>query len=134
MERARLVGGKPLAEKINQELTVGVLPGERSPRDEHLRYQIEHDLYYVVVSAYDYSRLTKGERHLAWRTTLTVNSEGVSLTDTLPPLIASATDFLGRDTGKSVALQRRINRGSVKLGPLIIIGEATPDQIPAKAK
>lgn len=58
----------------------------------------------------------------------------VSLTDTLTPLIPSASDFIGRDTGKSVALQRGINRDSVPLGPLIITGEATPDQIPAKAK
>jgi len=134
LERARLVGGRANAEKIAQQMAFGIPLHERMAREEHLRYQTEHNLYYVVVSAYDFNRLAQGERLLVWRTTLTVNDQGVSMKETLPPLIASAMNFFGRDTGESLALQRRISRGSVTLGPLIIIGSVPPDQAPVNDK
>jgi hypothetical protein len=134
LERARLVGGLANAEKTARQMAFGIPPTERKAREEHLRYQAEHNLYYVVVSAYDFTRLAQGERMLVWRTTLTVNDQGVSMTETLPPLIASAMNFFGRDTGESLALERRISRGSVTLGPLIIIGSVIPEQIPAETK
>ncbi len=134
LERARLVGGLANMQKLARQMDDGIPIRERMAREEHLRYQAEHDLYYVVVSAYDFAALTRGERKLAWRTTLTVNDQGVSMKETLPPLITSAMDFYGRDTGESLALQRRINRGSVTLGPLIIIGTALPDPEPAPTK
>lgn len=129
VQRAKLVGGPAYAEKLARELSGDLLRIDRSPRENHLRYQIENDLYYVVVSAYEYHSLTQGQRRLLWRTTLTVNDQGVSMQETLPPLIASATDFFGRDTKDTVALQRRINRGSVTLGPLIIIENDVPDAV-----
>jgi hypothetical protein len=134
LQRARLVGGKSLVEKISRQMAYGTPLTERTAKEEHLRYQMENDLYYVVVSAYEFTPLAKGERKLVWRTTLTVNDQGLSMKETLPPLIISAMDFFGRDTGASVALERRVSRGSVTLGPLVIIGEATPDQVPAKTK
>ncbi|HEX2860415.1 MAG TPA: hypothetical protein VHN79_02200 [Lacunisphaera sp.] len=134
LQRARLVGGKALVEKISRQLAYGVPLFERTPKEEHLRYQLHHNLYYVVVSAYDFSLLAQGERKLVWRTTLTVNDQGVSMKETLPPLIVSAMDFFGRDTGESVALQRRITRGKVTLGPLMIIGEVTPPPPSPSAK
>jgi hypothetical protein len=134
LERARLVGGLANAEKTAQQMAYGIPLAERRAREEHLRYQAEHNLYYVVVSAYDFNRLARGERMLTWRTTLTVNDQGVSMQETLPPLIASAMNFFGRDTGESLALERRISRGSVTLGPLIIIGSAIPEQMPAEKK
>ncbi|MDQ5980447.1 MAG: hypothetical protein QG602_3424 [Verrucomicrobiota bacterium] len=134
LERARLVGGMARVEKMAREMDSGIPPLQRMAREEHLGYQVNHDLYYVVVSAYDFGALTRGERKLAWRTTLTVNDQGVSMKETLPPLITSAMDFYGRDTGETLALERRISRGSVTLGPLIIIGTALPDPTPAPAK
>ena len=134
LERARLVGGLANVEKLAQQMAYGIPLNERMAREEHLRYQAEHNLYYVVVSAYDFTLLAHGERRLVWRTTLTVNDQGVSMKETLPPLIASAVDFFGRDTGESLALQRRIDRSSVTLGPLIIIGSVPPDQVSANEK
>ncbi len=134
LERARLVGGLDNVQKMARQMDEGIPIHERMAREQHLQYQAAHNLYYVVVSAYDFAALTRGERKLAWRTTLTVNDQGVSMKETLPPLITSAIDFYGRDTGESLALQRRINRGSVTLGPLIIIGTALPDPEPAPTK
>jgi hypothetical protein len=134
LERARLVGGRANVEKLARQMAYGIPLHERMAREEHLRYQAEHNLYYVVVSAYDFARLAQGERRLVWRTTMTVNDQGVSIKETLPPLIASALDFFGRDTGESLALQRRISRGSVTLGPLIIIGSVPPELVPVQTK
>lgn len=134
LERARLVGGLDNVQKMARQMDEGIPIHERMAREQHLQYQAAHDLYYVVVSAYDFAALSRGERKLAWRTTLTVNDQGVSMQETLPPLITSAMDFYGRDTGESLALQRRINRGSVTLGPLIIIGTALPDPATAQDK
>lgn len=127
LQRAKLVGGRAYAEKLLRQLTHGTTPADHTPREEHLRYQVQNDIYYVVISAYEFSSLTRGERRLVWRTTMTVNDQGVSMKETLPTLIVSATDFLGRDTGESVAIERRINRSSVTLGPLIIIESGVPN-------
>jgi hypothetical protein len=134
LQRARLVGGNPLVEKISRQMSYGTPLTERTAKEEHLRYQMEHDLYYVVVSAYEFNSLAKGERKLVWRTTMTVNDQGLSMKETLPPLIISAMDFFGRDTGGSVALERRVSRGNVTLGPLIIIDDAVPDHSSAPAQ
>lgn len=133
LERAALVGGRPYAKKLEWELSYGAGPGSFTARNEHLRYQAENDLYYVIVSAYDYASMARNERRLAWRTTLTVNDDGVAMKETFPPLLLSAVDYFGRDTGESVALERHIDRSSVTLGPLNIIGEATlKDSTPPK--
>ncbi|HWA24171.1 MAG TPA: hypothetical protein VG734_00755 [Lacunisphaera sp.] len=143
LQRAKLVGGPSYVEKLQRQMTFGSTIADHTPKAEHLLYQVHNDLYYVVVSAYDYSRLTKGERQLVWRTTMTVNEQGVSIKETLPPLIVSAADYFGRDTNEPVALQRKIRRGgTVSLGPLIILGEApvpggtnpSPAPEPAKPK
>jgi hypothetical protein len=135
LQRAKLVGGPSYAEKLLRQMTYGSTIADHTPKEEHLLFQVQNDLYYVVVSAYDYARLTKGERQLVWRTTMTVNEQGVSIKETLPPLIVSAAEYFGRDTKEAVALQRRISRGgTVTLGPLIVIGEATPEETRAPAK
>lgn len=134
VERAMLVGGHAYARRIARLLDEGMPFYERTGKNDHLLYQAEHDLYYVVVSAYEYAPLAHGERRLVWRTTLTVNAQGVSMQETLPPLITSATRFFGRDTGEAVALERRIHRGSVELGPLVIIESDVPAPTDTKGK
>ncbi len=126
LQRTQLVGGRAAVEKRAWQMGYGVLPGVYMAKEAHLLNQAEENLYYVVVSAYDFNTLALGERRLVWRTTMTVNDVGVSMKETLPPLIVSALAYLGRDTGEPVALERRIQRGSVTLGPLMIIGEASP--------
>jgi hypothetical protein len=133
-ERARLVGGRAYAEKLVHRMTFGsTAAADITTRDDHLRYQIQHSIYYVVISAYDFAGLTRKERRLAWRTTMTVNDQGVSIKETLPAVISSAQNYVGRDTSESVVLERRITRGSVTLGPLTIIGEVPAPASPSPA-
>lgn len=121
LERALLVGGRAYARELRQEMEFGrTILGDTLKRD-FLRYQATHDLYYVVVSAYDFRSIASGERKLVWRTTLTVNAQGVSMKESLPPLIYSGGYYFGRDSGEPVAIRRDVQRTTVKLGPLRII-------------
>lgn len=89
----------------------------RSPEMERLVDELFSSSFFVVASAYDYAALAKGQRRLLWRTKMTVNSLGVNMTETIPPLIASAGPYLGRETKEPVVLAKRISReGKVEMG------------------
>ena len=63
---------------------------------------------------------------------MTVNANGVSMRDAVPPLVISAGQYLGRETDDTVAIGRRVRRGTVTLGPLKIITDG--DEKPARKK
>jgi hypothetical protein len=126
LERATLVGGRAYTRKLGQEMDFGSSVLDHSAKQDYLRYQAAHDIYYVVLSAYDYAGVARGERKLAWRTTMTVNANGVSMRESLPVLVATGSFYFGRDSGEPLALRRDVHRGAVKLGPLRIIQEDVP--------
>ena len=123
MERAMLVGGRAYRKKIYEEISYGYTFADRTPKKTFLINQAADDIYFVVVSAYDHAELAAGRRKLAWRTSMTVRTNGVSMRDSLPPLIATAANYFGRETVEPVALNRRVRRGTVTLGPLYIVGD-----------
>ena len=144
-ERARLVGGEKFADDLlkayvdeatlNSSGAASIMPvgamemmspvhqlQEMSPRLRDLIEQASEDVYFVVASAYDYTSMARGERQLLWRTKMTVNTRGVSMTETLPPLIASGAPFFGRDMPEAEPLIRRIYReGRVELGEPTVV-------------
>jgi hypothetical protein len=115
-ERAKLVGGDVFARQTDEALSFSRLFPRTTIR-EYLDYQAEHDLYYAIVSAYDYAALTRGERKLVWRANLTVNAEGVNLAESLPPLVLSAGPVMGRDTAEPLIVSRRVFRTWVDVKP-----------------
>jgi hypothetical protein len=121
MERAALVGGRRYAYEFSLMLEFGVTLADRSPYKDYLRNQTASDLYYVVVSAYDFAAIARDEHKLLWRTTLTVTSQGLSMKESLPPLILTGGEYFGRKTPETVAIRRNVRRGTVTLGPLRII-------------
>jgi hypothetical protein len=121
LERAALVGGKRYAHDLALQMQFGVSLADHSVYKDFLRNQASSDLYYVVVSAYDYTRLARGEHQLLWRTTLTVTAQGVSMHEALPPLIVTGGEYFGREMTETVALRRNVRRGTVTLGPLKVI-------------
>lgn len=123
LERAMLVGGSAYRKQIGHEVAFGHTFADRTPKKTFLIEQATGDMYFVVVSAYDHAELGAGRRRLAWRTTMTVGTAGVSMLDALPPLVATAGDYFGRETAEPVAIQRRVRRGTVKLGPLHVVGD-----------
>ena len=158
IERAELVGGFGFARKVGkayEERALSQLAGptfadasfnlidpvhrltDENARSEYLMDQINDDVYFVVASAYDYAAVAQGKRTLLWRTNMTVNTAGVNMKETLPPLIATAAPFFGRETAGPEALQRRINRkGQVDVGQPIVVeymDSSAPKAAPAPA-
>ena len=160
LERAALVGGLGFANQVGkayEERALSQLSGpafadasfnlidpvhrltEGSVKSEYLMDQIWDDIYFVVASAYDYASVAQGKRTLLWRTNMTVNTGGVNMKETLPPLIATAAPFFGHETEGPEALQRRINRkGQVDIGQATVVEymdssapAATPQATPA---
>lgn len=83
--------------------------------------------YFVIASAFDYRAMKNGQRVLLWRTKMTVNSSGLSMAESLPPLVAAAGPYLGKDMPEAVTLTRRINRsGSVKVDELQVLELGVP--------
>jgi hypothetical protein len=120
LERAMLVGGR----KYVADRAFAIEWGDfsyQTVEKEYLNYQAADSLYFVVASAYDYAALAMGERKLAWRTTMTVNSIGVSMRETLPPLIANSSLIFGRETASPQIIQRRKRDVLVELGKPTIV-------------
>lgn len=128
MERAYLVGGRAFRHEIMNQFNYGYTFADRTPRKNFLINQVSDDIYFVIVSAYDYAALAAGERRLLWRTMMTVATHGVSMKDSLPPLVMTAGPYFGRETAEPVALHRRVRRGTVTLGPLKIVADVVPDR------
>ena len=133
LERAVLVGGKAYMLKLKRGFDYGDMDLAPDSKTIFLKEQAVDDLYYVVVSAYAYDDLVRKERRLLWRTTMTVNSRGVSMTESLPPLIVTAGDYFGRETAEPMALRRAVQRGTVKLGPMSVIESDVKVTPPAPA-
>jgi hypothetical protein len=110
----------------------GFLPLEQYKRaewdNESIYLHVSGEFYYAVISAYDYATVAHGKPVLLWRTQLTVDSGGVSMTDALPALLANAGPYLGKDTGRPGTFVRPVVRtGRVEVGtPTVTELQATP--------
>lgn len=69
----------------------------RSLLNERLLAQISQDCYYVVVSAFDYDALARGQRRLLWRTKLTAPTQSASMTNAVFALVRTGARDYGRD-------------------------------------
>ncbi len=134
LERAMLVGGSAFRRRVANQLTFGYTIADRTPDKAFLVEQAVGDLYFFVVSAYDARELAAGHRRLAWRTTMTVDSRGVAMIESLPPLITSAAGYFGHETAEPVVIQRRTRRGTVSLGALNFSDEVPAPPPPASPK
>ena len=108
---------------------------ERDAKTRQLYEECLAPCYYVVVSAYDYAAAAQGRRKLLWRSKLTVEATGVSMTDTLPMLIANGARYLGRDMPEAATMTKPINReGHTTLGPLKVEEYLEKPAAPAERK
>lgn len=124
LERALLVGGHSYMKQAWRQMDWGDMPGDRAFKMGQLYYQAHTDLYYAIISAYDHESLAANKPRLAWRTLMTVNAVGVSMAETLPPLLLTASDYFGSEMTEPAVLLRNVRRGTVIMGPLRVIGEA----------
>lgn len=130
LDRARMVGGLQLVKEIDRQKEFGeTILDEHDEKMRYLKDQAVNSCYFVVLYAYEYDAMVRGERHLCWRTSMTVGASGVSVRETLPPLIASSAPFLGRETPDPAITSRTLRgREKIEIGPLITLenGEAVP--------
>lgn len=128
LERAILVGGKNYAQAEGHVMEWGESILDRDATQDFLREQIADDVYYVVASAYDYASVAQGDRKLAWRTSMTVNTIGVSMRETLPPLIATAAPFFGRETtSPQIEVKKFPRKEKIDVGIPRVVDEAKPN-------
>jgi hypothetical protein len=124
LERAILVGGKKYANEESQVMEFGETLFDHEQKKEFLRDQISQDVYYVVASAYDYASVAKGIKKLAWRTTMTANTTGVAMGETLVPLIATAGPFFGHETTEpQIDVRRSPRKGQVDIGTPTVVSD-----------
>jgi len=105
----------------------------RSVEMERLVDELFSSSYFVVASAYDYAAMAKGQRLLLWRTKMTVNSLGVNMAESVPPLIASAAPYFGKEMKDPVVVTKKLQRGGrVDVGTPVVVPEPAPPATPAK--
>ena len=108
---------------------------ERDTKTAQLFDAARADCYYAVASAYDYASASRGQRRLLWRSKMTVDSQAVAMSDTLPGLILNAGKYLGVDMPEAATLSKRaLGEGSVKLGPLQFENPPEPPATPPTNK
>lgn len=155
ISRAALVGGKKFSEEFARALededtykeagsyqTLGDslsplrLFKDKNAHNTELVEQAMADCYYVAVSAYDYGRLARGEKILLWRTKMTVDARGISMTETMPTLIATGGTYFGREMEQAVTPIRRVLRqGRVQVGtPQVVKERPASEPAPIKQK
>jgi hypothetical protein len=149
--RALLVGGEKFAGEFQQAIErdqammeAGTPLGpnsffrqfrRRDAKTEQLVNQARGEIYFIVASAFDYAAMTRNERQLLWRSRLTVDTRGVSMSDTLPELMASGAPFLGRDMAESALLMRHADRnGQVDIGTLKVVEPPAETKPPPAAQ
>jgi hypothetical protein len=152
ISRAALAGGKKFSEDFARALeeedlykeagSYALFGDQLSPlrlfkdkdaRTTELVEQATADCYYVAVSAYDYAKLTRGVKVLLWRTKMTVDARGISMTETFPTLIATAGPYFGREMEQAVTPIRRVLRqGRVQVGTPQVVKDA-PENAPPRA-
>ena len=79
----------------------------RDAKTARLLARIGDECYYIVVSAYDYAALARGENRLLWHTKLSACSRGLSLAETVPALLAGGASAFGRDMREPEFLPNR---------------------------
>ncbi|PTX96532.1 hypothetical protein [Opitutus sp. ER46] len=148
LHRASLVAGdkfsQELAAAINREAIsrqsrAPLLSGQNDPGSPFQQFMnanpemmdlVEESFsscYFVVASAFDYAAMKQGRKVLLWRTKMTVNSAGISMSESLPSLVTAAGPYLGREMTGVVTLTRKISRnGKVEVGTPRVIDYSAP--------
>jgi hypothetical protein len=80
---------------------------KRDAKTTHLLELISDECHYLVVSAYDYAALARGEKRLLWHTKLSACSRGISLAETVPALLTGGAGVFGKDMSEPALLSKQ---------------------------
>lgn len=105
---------------------------ERDALTRRIVDQARADSYGLVLSAYDYAALARGERRLLWRTKVSTDSSGLNFSETIPALAAAGREFFGRPMETPSTLTRNLrSRERIEYGELTEVGETAAAPAPA---
>lgn len=152
MTRVSLIGGKKLADEVfravqQEEALAGPETGaplgtnsllspyyqlqERDAVTRQVLDQAKDDSYGLIVSAYDYPALARGERRLLWRTKISTDASGLSFAQTVPALAAAGREYFGRPMDLPATVTRTLlGRDRVEVGEPTVIDEAAATPAP----
>ena len=107
--------------------------GGRSETAEHFAEVAFHTCYFVTATAYDFSGVERHQKIALWQTRMTVEAQGVAMSEVLKPLILNTGSYLGRETPEAVVVNKRLDReGRVEIGTPTVVEEAPPDAVAKK--
>lgn len=93
-----------------------------SPREEYeLKYLLKDERYFVVLMAYDFQKLQKGDPELLWSTRYSIRAKGQSFEDAIKDMNLVAADYFGKHLD-DITKKRVTDKERVKLGELELIG------------
>jgi hypothetical protein len=95
-------------------------------RNSFLVEQCMQGIYFVVISAYDHNVFLKEKKRvLLWRAKLTIDAQGIALSDAIPALALNGAKYLGRDMEVPATGTPRIMRGkeTITIGEIEAIDE-----------
>lgn len=140
--RPNAVTGEPVADNVFGNATGSFSDAfdpiamflAKTPKNRELYDLATGSCYYVIASGYDAAAAAKKQKLLLWRTKMSVAADGVSLAETVSPMVSRSSRYLGKETDGAVTLSRRIHEGRVDLGELKIMGEADKLSTPEPKK
>ncbi len=92
------------------------------PSEEfQLKYLLKDERYFVVLMAYDFQKLQKGERELLWTTRYSIRSTGQSFENAIKDMNLLAGNYFGQNRD-GLIMKRITDKTRVKLGKIEVIG------------
>lgn len=73
----------------------------KSPKHQQLTDHAARNIYFVVVSAYDYASLATKQSRLLWRTTVTAGAQRTSQKQAIPAALAFGAPYFGREMAEA---------------------------------
>ncbi len=91
--------------------------------EQTMNEELNEERYFIILMAYD-NQFKKGlhKQRLLWVTRLSVRSPGNNFADSLPAMSKVGADNFGHQLDELVRVKTPIQRGSVKLGEMEILG------------
>jgi hypothetical protein len=133
IERAALVGGTRFAVEWMQALKAGTFSyfENKSAKQAFLVQMASDNLYFLIATAYDYAAANEGKQIILWRTKLSTDSQGITMNESLPQMVASAATYIGHETDGPVRLNRAVvKEGVVEVGTPVVVREELPSDAP----
>ncbi len=95
--------------------------------------ELNEERYFVILMAYDnQTRLKERKSRVMWVTRLSVRSPGNNFTEALPALARVGADVFGRQVDGLVRVKAPLGRGTVTIGELEVLGQASEKTPPAR--